>query len=55
MKLPKQKAAFKDFLSVLKGDKIAMKRKDDNKSKSTSLFWLEDGEIMPHMITYHIQ
>ncbi len=38
---------MKDFLSQLKGGKIAYAKKDDSdKSKITFLFWLEDGKIM---------
>ena len=38
---------LRDFLSFLKGGKIAYEKKEDNgKSKSTFLFWLENGKIM---------
>ena len=38
---------LKDFLTFLKGGKIAYEKKDDNsKSKITFLFWLEDGKVM---------
>ena len=37
----------KDFLSFIKGNKIAYEKKDTNdKSKITFLFWLQDGKIM---------
>ncbi|MEP6615664.1 MAG: hypothetical protein ABJA57_03755 [Ginsengibacter sp.] len=37
----------KDFLSFLKGSKIAYEKKDGNdKSKITFLFWLENGKVM---------
>ena len=40
-------STLKDFLTFLKGGKIAYEKKDDNsKSKITFLFWLEDGKIM---------
>ncbi|MEO6327350.1 MAG: hypothetical protein ABIO55_00370 [Ginsengibacter sp.] len=38
---------MKEFLSAIKGGKITYEKKDDNdKSKITFLFWLEDGKIM---------
>jgi len=37
---------LKDFLSFLKGGKIAYEKKNDDKSKATFLFWLEDGKVM---------
>ncbi len=37
---------FKQFLQVIDGGKVSFQKKDDNdKSKITYLFWLEDGEI----------
>ena len=39
---------LKDFLSFLKGGKIAYEKKNDDKSKTTFLFWLEDGKVMCH-------
>ena len=45
--IAKLENTLKDFLSFLKGGKIAYEKKEDNgKSKSTFLFWLEDGKIM---------
>ena len=37
---------LKDFLSFLKGGKITYEKKNDDKSKTTFLFWLEDGKVM---------
>ncbi len=38
---------LKQFLSYLNGSKISFEKKDDNdKSKSTFLFWLEDDKII---------
>lgn len=34
---------LKDFLQFFEGHKISYERKDDNKTKITYLFWLEDG------------
>src|SRR5687768_7634810 len=40
-------SVLKDFLSFLKGGKIAYDKKSDtDKSKTTFLFWLEDGKVM---------
>jgi hypothetical protein len=40
-------STLKDFLSFLKGGKIAYEKKSDtDKSKATFLFWLEDGKVM---------
>ncbi|MDQ2720987.1 MAG: hypothetical protein M3Z26_14670 [Bacteroidota bacterium] len=37
---------LKEFISLLNGSKISYEKKDDNdKSKSTFLFWLQDGNI----------
>lgn len=36
---------LKEFLHTLKGAKISFEKKDDNKSKMTFLFWLEEEEL----------
>ena len=46
-KIAEVESALKDFLSFLKGGKIAYEKKNDtDKSKTTFLFWLEDGKVM---------
>ncbi len=43
----KTESTLKDFLTFLKGGKISYEKKDDNdKSKITFLFWLQDGKVM---------
>ena len=39
-------STLKDFLSFLKGGKIAYEKKNDDKSKTAFLFWLENGKVM---------
>lgn len=36
---------LKEFLNTLNNGKLAFERKDDDKSKNTYLFWLEDGQV----------
>ncbi len=36
---------IKSFLISLKGGKVSYEKKDDDKSKITFLFWLEDDEV----------
>ena len=46
-KIAEVESTLKDFLSFLKGGKIAYEKKSDtDKSKATFLFWLEDGKVM---------
>ncbi|MEP6595935.1 MAG: hypothetical protein ABJA71_08300 [Ginsengibacter sp.] len=43
----KTESTLKDFLTFLKGGKISYEKRDDNdKSKITFLFWLQDGKVM---------
>jgi len=44
--IAKVESTLQDFLSFLKGGKIAYEKKNDDKSKTTFLFWLEDGKVM---------
>ena len=37
--------AIKGFLTSLNGGKVSYERKDDDKSKITFLFWLEEGKV----------
>ncbi|MEO6452990.1 MAG: hypothetical protein ABIN97_02905 [Ginsengibacter sp.] len=47
VEIAEAETTLKEFLSFLKGGKISYEKKDDNnKSKITFLFWLENDKIM---------
>lgn len=41
---------FKEFLKNLKGSKISIERKDDSKSRTTHLFWLDGEDLKTNVL-----